>query len=278
MMDGTHLVVPVQPRGRPSLSWPWLLVAVAWGLVGLAVLTRHANLLDHHQLMDGRVMVMAGHYMRMGGLHLPWGVALAVFLASWQVMTAAMMLPASLPLLASVAHAHRPQALPGVVPPTVLAGYTMVWTAFGLAAFLSDLFLVHLQDAWPWRADHPWAIGAATLAVAGAYELSPLKARWLMACRDLVAAPGWRERPGPGSAWSYGLRHGAHCVGSCGALMSIMCGTELAAVPLMVVLTAVMLAEQTLPGAPRLTRLVGSTLLLVAAVGLVHPAGLFLSA
>jgi predicted metal-binding membrane protein len=258
-----HLPRSTRDGDLPALAV--IVVVTAWCLIGLAVLTQHADLVDHHQLMGGHVMFMGGHYMRMGGLHLPWVAALAVFLASWQVMTAAMMLPASLPLVGQWTRANRAHARPWVAPAVFLAGYATGWTAFGLAAFLGDLLLMRLEDTWPWLADHPWAVGAATLALAGAYELSPLKARWLMACRDAAPALASYDRPDRGSAWSGGLRHGAHCVGSCGALMAIMFGMDLAAVPLMVALTAVMLAEQTLRHGQRLTPLVGSALILLAA-------------
>jgi predicted metal-binding membrane protein len=221
-------------------------------------------------------MAMAGHYMRMGGLHFPWYVVLGVFLASWQVMTAAMMLPASLStvaLCARWAQANQSQRHPRAALGVVLAGFAAVWTAFGLMAFLGDLLLMRASDAWPWLGAHPWVSGAAILATAGAYEFSPPKARCLAACRGPARALGRCAQPGLGAAWRGGLRHGGQCVGSCGALMWLMCGTQLAAVPAMVVLTTVMLAEKALPGGARLTRLVGSTLLLVAAVVLVQPAG-----
>jgi predicted metal-binding membrane protein len=56
-----------------------------------------------------------------------------------------------------------------------------------------------------------------------------------------------------------------------------MFAMDIAALPLMAGLTAVMLAERTLPGGPRLTRVVGSALLLLAALSLWHPAVLSLS-
>ena len=76
---------------RAPILWPWLVVALAWGLALLAVLSGHSYLVDHHQLLDGHEMSMGGHYMRMGGLHLPWLAASTVrtrprSAAAWQIM------------------------------------------------------------------------------------------------------------------------------------------------------------------------------------------------
>ncbi len=276
-MECDQLVVPAQPHRQPLLWWPLLVAVAAWGVIGLAMLTDHAYLIDHHQLMGGHSMYMAGHYMRMGGLHLPWYLALGVFLASWQVMTAAMMLPSSLPMVAMFAQASRQQGRPRAALCFFLAGYAAVWTAFGLGAFLGSLLLSRVGDAWPWLADRPWVVGAATLAIAGAYELSACKARCLTACRSPSRLLGRCYRPGAGPAWRCGLRHGALCIGSCWALMLIMFGADLAAVPAMVALTAVMLAEKALRCGQQLTAVVGVALLLMAAAGLVQPAGLSIS-
>jgi predicted metal-binding membrane protein len=242
--------------------------------VGLAVLTQQSYLIDHHQLMDGQPMRMAGHYMRMGGLHLPWVVALAIFLASWQVMTVAMMLPASLPVFYRLAQASQQQGRAHLTLVIFLAGYATIWSAFALVAFLGDGLVSRVVDAWPWLADRPWAIGAATWAVAGGYEFSPLKARCLQQCRGPVrfVAPCGRRAVGP--AWRLGLHHGAVCLGSCWALMLIMFGVSLRPLAMMGLLTGVMLLEQAVPGGQRFRAVVGNGLLLAAAVWLVHPAGL----
>jgi predicted metal-binding membrane protein len=268
-------VVPTQARRGPLLCGPALVVATAWCLIGLAMITQHTYLLDHHQLMDGHAMAMAGHVMRMGGLQLPWYVALGIFLAAWQVMTAAMMLPASLPMVALFAQATQQQGRPRVAVFVFLAGYAAVWTAFALAAFLGDLLVSRASDAWPWLLDRPWVVGAATLAVAGVYECSSCKTQRLRACRSPLQ---FRTRCGPsgaGSAWRGGLHHGALCVGSCWALMLIMFGADLAAGPVMVALTAVMLAERAPRFGQQLPTVVGIALLLLAAVGLVYPAEIF---
>src|SRR6266704_2815702 len=100
---------PRQARRVPVL-WPWLLVAVAWGVLILATLAHQTFLLDHHYLLQAS--------------GLPWLAAFEVFLLCWQLMTVAMMLPSSMPMVQLVVYAH-----PMKVPLAFLSGYAVIWTA-----------------------------------------------------------------------------------------------------------------------------------------------------
>ncbi len=66
-------------RSRAPVIWPWVLVIIAWTVALLAALTKQTFLINHNYLLTQS--------------HLPWLVALVVFLICWQVMTVAMMLP-----------------------------------------------------------------------------------------------------------------------------------------------------------------------------------------
>ena len=125
-----------RPRGRATLQWPWALVVTAWTLAGLAVLTNKSYLIDHHYLLEES--------------HLPMLVALAVFLACWQVMTVGMMLPSSMPMVYMIVHAGRRQRRPYVIAGVFLTGYAAVWTAFALGAFLADTQIHWLAHHWLW--------------------------------------------------------------------------------------------------------------------------------
>jgi predicted metal-binding membrane protein len=263
-----------QPGRRAPIIWPWALVALAWALALLAVLSGQGYLVDHHQLLDGHEMSMGGHYMRMGGLHLPWLAALAVFLASWQVMTVAMMLPSSLPMVYMMIHASRQQRRPRQALAAFLAGYAAVWSGFALVAFLGDDLVHQLTDTWPWLANHPWLVGAVTLAVAGAFQFSALKERCLKQCRTPFGFFVRYYRRGPGGAWRLGLRHGLFCLGCCWALMLIMFGVGIAALPVMGILAGVMVVEKVVPHGRRLSPAIGMALLLLAGLWAFHPAGL----
>ncbi len=253
---------------RAPILWPWIVVALAWGLAILATLTGQSYLVDHHQLLEGHYMYMGGHYMRMGGLHLPWLAALLVFLASWQVMTVAMMLPSSLPMVYMMAYASRQQARPRLTLAAFLGGYAAVWSAFALLAFLGDDLLHQASGAWPWLNDHPWSVGAATLALAGVFQFSALKEQCLKQCRTPFTFFVRYYRRGPGNAWRLGLRHGMFCLGCCWALMLIMFGVGIGALTIMAVLAGVMLIEKAVPGGHRLGPPIGVGLLLFVGRGM----------
>src|SRR6266704_719398 len=145
---------------RVPVLWPWVLVAAAWAVLVLAVLSHQTFLLDHHYLLQAS--------------GLPWLAALEIFLLCWQVMTVAMMLPSSMPMVNLVVYAGRRQARPVAVPLAFLAGYAVIWTAFAAGAFLGDTLVHRLVDLWPGLADRLWLLGADTFVIAGLFQSSPL--------------------------------------------------------------------------------------------------------
>jgi len=247
---------PISRRRAPIL-WPWLVVIAAWTLALLAVLTNQSYLIDHHYLLEES--------------HLPWLLALLVFLACWQVMTVAMMLPSSMPMVYMMVHASRQQRHPRAVQAAFLAGYAVVWTAFALGAFLGDTQLHLLVHSWLWLYLHSWLIGAATFALAGGFQFSPLKERCLKQCRSPFSFFVRYYRKGTGAAWRLGLRHGAFCLGCCWALMLVMFGLGVGSLVWMAALAGVMVIEKTVPGGQRLSPFIGVALLLLAVLWLVHP-------
>jgi predicted metal-binding membrane protein len=252
-----------QPRRRAPLYWPWVLVTAAWTVALLAALTGQTYLIDHDYLLEQS--------------RLPWPATLALFLAIWQVMTVAMMLPSSMPMVYMMAHASRQQARPRAVQAAFLAGYAIVWTAFAMAAFFGDTLIHGLVDRWPWLAANAYLIGAATFMIAGAFQFSPLKQRCLTACRSPFSFFVRYYRKGGGAAWRLGLRHGAFCLGCCWALMLVMFGVGVGSLIWMAALAGVMVVEKTSPGGQRLSPIIGVVLVLLATLWLVHPTWLLRS-
>ncbi|MDE3230251.1 MAG: DUF2182 domain-containing protein [Chloroflexota bacterium] len=245
-----------------AANWPWLLVAAAWALAIIATLTGRRELIDHHFLLEES--------------GLPWPVAALVFLACWQVMIAAMMLPASMPafnLLLGGARPHLARA-----QAAFLASYAALWAAFALLAFAGDTLIHHTVDVWPWLAAHTFVIGATTLTIAGAFQFSRLKARCLAACHTPLALVASGYRADARLAWLLGARHGLASVGCCWALMLIMFGVGVGGPGWMAALTVAMLVEQRFAAAraPRLA--LGVALLALALVWLARPAWLPTSA
>jgi predicted metal-binding membrane protein len=254
----TNLSERPQPRRRAPLYWPWVLVAAAWAVALLATLTHQTYLIDHDYLLEQS--------------HLPWPATLAIFLAVWQVMTIAMMLPSSMPMVYMLVYASRRQARPRATQAAFLAGYAVVWTAFAVAAFLGDSLIHRLVDRWPWLNANSYLIGVITFAVAGAFQFSPLKERCLTACRSPFGFFVRYYRKGVGAAWRLGLRHGAFCLGCCWALMLVMFGVGVGSLVWMAALAGVMVVEKTSPGGQRLSPFVGIALVVLAAVWLIQPA------
>jgi predicted metal-binding membrane protein len=244
-------------RHRAPVLWPYVLVIAAWTAALLAALTNQSYLINHHYLLEES--------------HLPWLAAFAVFLACWQVMTVAMMLPSSMPMVYMMVHASRQQQQPRVVQAAFLAGYAIVWTAFALVAFLGDTQIHWLVHHWFWLDTHSWVIGATTFAVAGVFQFTPLKGRCLKQCRSPFSFFVRYYRKGVGAAWHLGLRHGAFCLGCCWALMLIMFGLGVGSLVWMAVLAEVMVAEKTFPGGQRLSPAIGIVMLGLSALWLAHP-------
>jgi predicted metal-binding membrane protein len=251
--EGTH----PHPSRRAVVLWPWLLIALAWGVLLLATLAHQTFLLDHHYLLQAS--------------GLPWLAALEVFLLCWQLMTVAMMLPSSMPMVHLVVFAGRRQARPVAVPLAFLAGYAVIWTAFATGAFVGDTGIHRLVALWPWLAMHTWLIGAVTFVLAGLFQFSAFKGRCLDVCRAPLGFFLHYYRKGVSPAWQLGLRHGGYCLGCCWALMLVMFGVGVGNLAGMAALTGVMVLEKTVPGGKRLSPYIGVLLLLLGVLWFMQP-------
>jgi predicted metal-binding membrane protein len=244
-------------RRRAPMIWLWLLVVAAWTLALVAVLTNQSYLINHHYLLEQS--------------HLPLLVAFVVFLVCWQVMTLGMMLPSSMLMLSMLVHVGRRQGRPHTSPLAFLASYAVIWTGFAAAAFLGDALIHQMVHHWLWLYLHSWVIGAATLALAGSFQFSPLKQGCLDACRRPYRFLRHSYRKGIGGAWQLGLHYGVLCLGSCWALMLVMFGLGVGSLASMALLTAVIVVEKTFPGGQRLSWAIGGALLGLAVLWLIHP-------
>src|SRR5579864_9313782 len=242
---------------RTLVLWPWLLVAAAWAVLVLATLAHQTFLLDHHYLLQAS--------------GLPWLAAFEVFLLCWQLMTVAMMLPSSMPMVKMVVYAGRRQVRPLAVPLAFLAGYGVIWTGFAAGAFLGDTGVHRLVALWPWLALHTWVIGGVTFLAAGLFQFSPLKERCLDMCRTPLGFFMHYYRKGVGAAWRLGLRHGGYCLGCCWALMLVMFGVGVGNLAGMAAHTGAMVIEKAIPGGKRLSPFIGVMLLLLGVLWLAHP-------
>ncbi len=207
-----------------------------------------------------------GAYLHHAGTGGPVGLEVGLFVVGWVLMIVAMMLPSSIPLVMTFGALVRRRRHPGRLVLLLLAGYLVVWGAFGLGAWLADRGIHAVVQAVPWLAEHPQLIIATTLAAAGLWQFSPLRDRCLEECRSPLGfvMNRWRGTSERIEALRMGIAHGAFCVGCCWSLMLVMFGVGLASLSAMLVLGGLTAIEKNLPSGRRLTRPLGVLLILAA--------------
>jgi len=251
-------VSAVSHRRPARLPVPVLVaIGAAWAAAVAAQAAGAAALVHHHALIVDRPS--------------PW-IAGPLWLLAWGVMVVAMMLPSSLPLVrlfavASARVPHRSRAMA-----SFLGGYAVVWSAFGALALAFDAGVHAAVDASAWLHAREWLIGGAVLALAGAFQFTPLKDACLDKCRHPAQFLTRHYRRGSGAAFRLGVRHGAFCVGCCWALMLVMFAAGVANLVWMALLTAVMIHEKTRPAGRRAVPVTGVALLGSASIVLLHGA------
>jgi predicted metal-binding membrane protein len=237
---------------RESSSAPTMLgvmaVAAAWALALALQATGNTAHISHHALLDHRAWPAPG--------------TLIVFLAAWQLMTAAMMVPSSLPMMGLFARASRRQDHPRVALAAFIAAYFVVWTVFALVALVSDAGLHALVNRSAWLSARPQLITGGVLFLAGAFQFSSLKERCLHECRNPVGFLWRHYGRGLRRSWDLGVRHGIFCLGCCWALMLVMFAVGVGNLAWMAMLTGVMVIEKTTPWGSRFAPAVGATLLI----------------
>jgi predicted metal-binding membrane protein len=224
----------------------WAAIAAAWAVAIAAQATGSAALVQHGTLVNVR---------------LPWWVTAGLFVLAWQLMIAAMMLPSSLPMIRSFRIAASARPRPERALAALVAGYALVWSAFGLAAFIGDIGLHRLAHDWAWLDAHQYVIAGSALLLAGAFQFSDLKDRCLSECRHPGTFLVQHYDRGSAAALRLGLAHGRFCVGCCWALMLVGFAAGVASLWWMAALTAVMVVEKTARGGERYVRPIGFWLL-----------------
>ena len=211
--------------------------------------------------------------MAMSGLSAAgWSVhETLTFLGAWTVMMVAMMLPAIAPMLVLFGTIQAGRgARGGTFAPTWMfaAGYFVVWTAIGLVTYAvvqagSDLATgagVASRTRWA-----PIALGA-TVALAGLYQLTPLKRICLGHCRSPMGFVMAHWRDGALGALRMGIHHGMYCLGCCWALFAVLVAAGVMSMGWMVLLTLVVFVEKVMPHGDRAAIPVGIALIVLGAL------------
>ena len=241
---------------------------------GSAALTIH---LCTSMSETGGMPMPGGWTMSMAWMRMPeqtWSGAAASFLGMWIVMMVAMMPPSLVPTLRRCRDAlvTAQGTRPGRLTTLVAVGYFVVWTAAGIAVFPLGVALAGIEMRHPEVARAvPVSAGVAVL-IAGAFQLTGAKARFLACCRAPQAA-GAEMDASHGAMWRHGLRLGAECVRCCGNLMTIVLVVGVMDLRVMALVTAAITAERLAPGGDRVARTIGALVVTAGAVLIVRAAG-----
>lgn len=197
----------------------------------------------------------------------------AVFLASWVLMTAAMMLPSAWPLLRTLQRAAR-SVLPGSQAPLLAAAaYLGVWATVGISVWVCILAteVFHFGHGDPITTAR---LAGGGLAAAGLFGLSPLARTCLRACRRPFGFMARYWRGGDGNrvrvqAARIGAAYGVSCVGCCVPMIGMMFVTGMTSPVSMVALAIVMVAMKVSGQGVRLASVLAVALVLAGvAVGM----------
>jgi predicted metal-binding membrane protein len=200
------------------------------------------------------------------------GMPLVPFLVMWVPMMAAMMLPAITPAgtlwLRFIARSES-----GISRLARLAafagGYLAVWSAAGVGAFVLMRPIEQMLDAGLVSGR---TVAAVVFALAGIYQLSPLREACLARCTSPTALLGLAtSRPGALRDLHAGALHGAWCLACCWALMAVLALVGLMNVAAMAALAAFIFVEKTTRYGVAAGRLAG--VLMLVAAGVVLAAG-----
>jgi predicted metal-binding membrane protein len=191
----------------------------------------------------------------------PPAVQVALFVAGWTVMSVAMMLPTSLPLVTAVHTMTR--GAPSLLG-LLVAGYLLVWALFGAAVYAADAALHGLVARSSALAGAAGALPGGLFLAAGLFQFSPLKYACLTECRSPLGfvIQHWRGHSRVARAVRLGVRHGVYCVGCCWALMLLMFAVGGVHLGWMLALSAVMFVEKAVGWGRWITAPVGAGLAL----------------
>jgi predicted metal-binding membrane protein len=185
----------------------------------------------------------------------------------WAVMMTAMMLPTATPLILLYAAAARRNAEAGSPARrlyALAAGYLLVWSLFSVLATALQRILASALVLTPMMEPATPVAGAVVLAIAGLYQLTPLKRACLRACRSPLGFMMQRWWGGAAGAFRLGMHHGRYCLGCCWALMLILFAGGVMNLAVIITLTVWVLVEKIAPFGEQTPTASGVALLAIA--------------
>ena len=231
--------------------------ALAWLMLWVLGYSPYGGYIHNHS--------HAGHTT--GDLDKPLALAF-LFVIGWLMMTVAMMLPTSVPLLTLFYSMTRKRSNRVLLVSLVVTGYLVVWLLFGILAYAGIQGLHQAAEYIHFLQSDIWLLGAATFILAGLYQFSSLKYRCLDKCRSPLSfiAEHWRGRSEASEAFRLGAHHGVFCVGCCWALMLLMFPMGAGNIGWMLVLGIFMAVEKNISWGRHIGKPLGIILLAIGVI------------
>jgi predicted metal-binding membrane protein len=212
-------------------------------MLGWVFITYQASTMGGMQAMSGtRISTMGGF---------------VPFVSGWTAMTAAMMIPATLPLIMLYHIVARQRLNPiraRVGMAALLLGYIAVWTVAGLPVYV---YALAAETVGRFAAVLP----AVLLVIGGVYQFTSLKRSCHVRCSNPLFFLMQKWKPGASGALRLGVLHGLDCLGCCAGLMIGLVALGMMNLALVFTAALIIFAEKTLPNSHRIARALGVLML-----------------
>ena len=139
----------------------------------------------------------------------------------------------------------------------VACGYFLIWTAVGALVYIIGTGLAYAAMRWPALSSAMPLLGAASLIVAGVFQLTPWKRRALNHCRDSLVCHLPENEVARSAAFAHGLKQGQFCGICCSGLMIALLGAGMMNPFVMIAIALVIALEKLLPDPALIVRLTG---------------------
>jgi predicted metal-binding membrane protein len=203
------------------------------------------------------------------GAPAPWAPGpLALTVLMWWAMMIGMMVPSAAPMILLFGNVQRRQLAaenPALRVALFAAGYLTIWGAFSVVAAATQAALTEAALLAPMDLTVTRWLGALIIALAGAYQLTPLKDVCLRRCRSPAEFLSSHWRRGHGGAFRMGIDHGLYCVGCCWLLMGLLFVVGVMSLLWVAAIAVFVLLEKLVPHGRTVGRIGGVAMLLFAA-------------
>jgi predicted metal-binding membrane protein len=191
----------------------------------------------------------------------------ALTVLMWWTMMIGMMVPSAAPMILLFGSVQRRQLAaesPKLRVTLFTAGYLVIWGAFSLLAAGAQIVLTRLALLAPVDLTVTAWLGVGLVALAGIYQLTPLKHACLRRCRSPAEFLSSHWRRGNDGAFRMGVEHGLYCVGCCWLLMGLLFVVGIMNLVWVAVIAAFVLIEKVVPQGETTAKINGIALLALA--------------